>query len=64
MYTSNSVLGASTVVGGAGAVAVLPHTGSLRPLFVAGVVTTALGVVMLVAAGVAMLRQRASKVQG
>jgi hypothetical protein len=50
--------GAVTTVLGSTAVAVLPNTGGLRPLFIAALAVTALGVITLVVSSVVALKQR------
>jgi hypothetical protein len=52
----------TTVVGGA-TVAVLPNTGAFRPLFFIGATMLAMGILMLVVAGSATIRQRAASKQ-
>ena len=56
--TYGTTLGASTTVS---SVAVLPHTGSNRPLFVVALSVLAFGILTLAVSGIAALKQARSK---
>lgn len=59
MYNSGHVLGKCTVV--TTCAAVLPNTGSNRPLFVAAAAILAFGVISLAISGVVAVKQRRSE---
>ena len=52
------VQGVNTTVAGGATVAVLPNTGAFRPLFYIGATLLAMGVLMLVVATTATIRER------
>lgn len=62
MYNNGIVLGASTTTTGAVSAALLPNTGSFKPLFFMAVATCAVGVITLAATGVFALKNRSSRV--
>ncbi len=57
---SGTVLGTTAVVPSTAAVAVLPHTGTYRAIFVIASVTLAVGAIVLVASAVAAFFKRAT----
>ena len=55
------ILPATSAVPAAAVVAFVPNTGVFRPLFIAALAVVGLGVVSLVASGIAALKRRATK---
>jgi hypothetical protein len=58
MYQGGIVLGATTTTTGAAGILMLPNTGGYRPLFVMAAISLTMGLLTLIVATIAVIKQR------